>query len=113
MSDLNDKNLIQKSKNYIENIKKELNENSHSLFSSPNETKIDNILVDYLKLFVYVFKEFNVPIRYRLLHANELESNESLKIVVESYMPSEHKYVIVSKKKLKKKTLFVTKIEIF
>lgn len=101
MSDLNDKNLIQKSKNYIENIKKELNENSHSLFSSPNETKIDNILVDYLKLFVYVFKEFNVPIRYRLLHANELESNESLKIVVESYMPSEHKYVIVSKKNKK------------
>lgn len=90
-------NLNAKGQDYIRLIKRELETNCDDLFNG-NETQIDNLLIDYLKLFVYVFKDFNLPIHFRMLHANELHHTESFKVIFEAYLPSEHEFVTVRKK---------------
>jgi len=86
-----------KGEKYIDMIKNELNNNHEHLFEE-NQNKIDNLFIDHLKLFVYIFKEFNLPIRFRLLSANQLTTSKSLKVTVESYLPSEHKFLNVCNK---------------
>ncbi len=99
-NNLNDKCKMKinlEGKKYIDIIKNELTNNYKKLFEETHN-KIDNLFIDHLKLFVYIFKEFNLPIRFRLLSANQLATSESLKVLVESYLPSEHKFLNVCKK---------------
>lgn len=72
----------------LDELRKEL---AHS------ETKsLDQIFIDYLKLFVYVFKEFEIPMQFLCLNANQLKSSESFLIQVQAYLPSAQNYVTVS-----------------
>lgn len=67
--------------------------------AASNSKSIDQIFIDYLKLFVYVFKEFDIPMQFLCLNANQLKSSESFLIQVQAYLPSSQNFVNVSKKK--------------
>lgn len=92
--------LSNKGQTYLDKIRMELksfvdgSDELNELFRA--DKSIDELIIDYLKLFVFVYKDFNVPIRFNFLNANELSSNESLKIRIETFLPSEQKYLAVS-----------------
>lgn len=65
--------------------------------AASNAKSIDQIFIDYLKLFVYVFKEFDIPMQFLCLNANQLKSSESFLIQVQAYLPSSQNFVTVSK----------------
>lgn len=56
---------------------------------------IDQIFIDYLKLFVYVYKPFDVPMQFLCLNANQIKTSESLLIQVQAYLPSAQNYITV------------------
>lgn len=62
-----------------------------------HEKNIDEMLIDILKFFIYVYKDFNLPMRYICVNANELRNKESFRVEVQAYLPSEQNYVTVSK----------------
>lgn len=75
----------------------------HSLYEdelrrelSHSNKSVDQIFIDYLKLFVYVFKEFEIPMRFHCLNANQLKSSESFLVQVQAYLPSAQAFVTVS-----------------
>ena len=86
-----------KGQHYIDLVKKELETNSSKLFDQNAEANIDSIFIDYLKMFVYVYKDFGLPTRFRLLSGSELDSNDSLRIIVEMFSPGEHSFLKVKK----------------
>ena len=57
---------------------------------------VDDLFIDYLKLFVYVYKDFQLPLRFRVLNAYELRSNETLRVEVDAYLPSENRQITVN-----------------
>jgi len=85
---------------YLDKLRQELKdfqsheENLKNLFHITKN--IDDLIIDYLKLFVHVYAGFGVPIRFNFLNANELRSNEALRITIEALLPSEQKYLAVS-----------------
>jgi hypothetical protein len=85
-----------KGQQYIDLIRNELETNSSKLFVQNAEVKIDSIFIDYLKMFVYVYKDFGLPTRFRLLSGNELDPNDSLRIIVEIFSPGEHTFLKVN-----------------
>ncbi len=85
-----------KGQQYIDLIRNELETNSSKLFVQNAEVKIDSIFIDYLKMFVYVYKDFGLPTRFRLLSGNELDPNDSLRIIVEIFSPGEHTFLKVT-----------------
>lgn len=96
--------IIKTGMSYLDEIRKELAQFfrsckeidlSKELLHTKDKT-IDRILIDVLKLMVYVYKDFNLPIRFNFINPNELNSNESLRIEIECYLPSERTYVTVS-----------------
>lgn len=58
--------------------------------------KIDDLIIDYLKLYMFVYKDLNLPMRFNFLNANELENNEALEITINCFLPSEQKYIQVN-----------------
>lgn len=105
---INDINLIlTNGRDYLDEIKTQLEEyvkNCDSLSANDirkhlihTNKKLDQIFIDYLKLFVYVYKDFNLPMRFLCLNANQLKSSESFLIEVQAYLPSAQNYVTVSR----------------
>ena len=92
--------FLYKGKGYLNEVKSQLEDFVHSKEkfnafllnrdSWQNKT-IDSILIDLLKLMICTFKEFNLPMRFCCSNPNELNSNESLRIQLQGYLPSEHK----------------------
>jgi seryl-tRNA synthetase len=70
--------------------KSQLGELIHS-----NEKKIDAILIDILKLIVYILKDMNIPIRFVCVNTHHLGVTESMRIEVQAYLPSEKHYITV------------------
>jgi seryl-tRNA synthetase len=92
--------ILTNGKAYLNEIKSQLstflnaqNENIGDLNSNKN---IDTIFVDLCKMFVYIYKDFGLPIRFVCLNANELKQAESFKIEVQAYLPSEQNFTTVS-----------------
>ncbi len=88
-----------KGQTYLDRIRQDLKDfkphqdNLKHLFHSTQN--IDDLLIDYLKLFVFIYEGFSVPIRFNFLNANELNSNEALRVKIEALLPSEQKYLAV------------------
>ena len=100
--------LSNKGQSYLDRIRSELNEFAAKDFTEESlsalfqeDKKIDELIIDYLKLFVYVYKDFKIPLRFNFLNANELRTKESLRIKVECFLPSGQKYLAVSTEKIK------------
>ena len=97
--------LIERCERYADRVSSELarfrsssaqKQQSELVQQQPWSNDIDALLVDTLKLLVYVYGEFNtVPVRFTCVSANELEANESLRVDVQAYMPSERDYITV------------------
>ncbi len=94
--------LARKGQTYLDKLRHELtefaaadNNDLKCLFGA--EKSIDELVLDYLKLFVFIYKPLKVPIRFNFLNANELSNNESLRISVEAFLPSEQKFLTVCK----------------
>jgi hypothetical protein len=91
--------LSNKGQVYLDRIRSELKEFSANeselkeLFTSSK--KIDDLIIDYLKMFVFMYKDLNIPVRFNFMNANELRNNEALRITVNCFLPSEHKYLQV------------------
>lgn len=86
-----------KGQKFIDRVKSELENNSSQLFDQTTGATIDSIFIDYLKMFVHVYKDFGLPTRFRLLSGNELDPNDSLRVIVETFSPGEHKFLKVNK----------------
>lgn len=90
--------ILNNGKSYLSDIKNDLEkylikpDMNHLLH---HEKSIDEIIVSYLKLFIYIYREFNIPIRFVCINAYDLNSRDSFKIKVEAYLPSEQNYVAV------------------
>jgi seryl-tRNA synthetase len=102
-------NLIMKNgKMFLNKIKAELNQflnieiNSEEVLRSQlsveaqKEKNIDQIIIDLCKVFAHVYKDFNLPLRYVCLNPHELKQNESFKIEIQAYLPSQKNYLTVS-----------------
>lgn len=90
--------ILNNGKSYLFDIKNDLEKYlikpdiNHLLHQ---DKTIDEIIVSYLKLFIYIYRDFNIPIRFVCLNAYDLNSRDSFKIKVEAYLPSEQNYVAV------------------
>jgi hypothetical protein len=101
ISDLNV--ILNEGRAYLDRIKNELNAYAQAKLSADENRRqlihtdktIDEIFISYLKLFVHVYREFNLPIRFVCLHANHLKPSDSFKVQVQAYLPSELDYVTV------------------
>lgn len=90
--------ILNNGKSYLLDIKDQLDKylikpDCDSLYHS--DKSIDQIIVSYLKLFVYAYREFDIPIRFVCINAYDLNSRDSFKIKIEAYLPSEQNYVAV------------------
>jgi len=85
---------LDKMRTELENFlsKNQLDELIHS-----NEKKIDTILIDILKLFVFLFKDMNIPIRFVCANTHHLGATESMRVDIQAYLPSEKHFVTVRK----------------
>ena len=100
--------FLYKGKYYINEIKSRLgdfvSQSKENIFCTlvndiqENSRKIDAILIDMLKTMIYVFKELHLPMRFCCLNPNELSWNESLRIQLQCYLPSEQRFITVSPK---------------
>ena len=94
--------FLSKGEEYLNEIKRELtdfaltNPQSNLETFNQNNKEIDKILIDLLKLMIYMFKEFNLPMRFSCLSPSKLNYCESLRIELQCYLPSEQNYVTVS-----------------
>jgi len=100
--------FLYKGKEYLNEIKSRLddfvNQPKEKMISAimhdsqDKSRTIDAILIDKLKLMIYAFKDFNFPMRFCCLNPSELNWSESLRIQLQCYLPSEHRFITVSRK---------------
>ena len=57
---------------------------------------LDKILIDLCKIFIYIYKDFKLPMRFVCLNAHELKPSESFKIEMQVFLPSMKNYQTVS-----------------
>jgi hypothetical protein len=93
----------QKGADYLERITTELDDFVTNYLGKNNETEIlfkndhiDSYIIDYLKFFLVIYGQFNIPLKFKLPNASELRVNESIRIELEAYLPSEDRFVTVS-----------------
>ena len=100
----NMKHFLSEGQTYLNKISQELDKfssmdqfNLNELISSnKNIKKIDQMFIDHIKMFIYVFKDFNqIPIRFVCLNPSELKNSESFRIEAQAYLPSERNYITV------------------
>ncbi|CAF0718976.1 unnamed protein product [Brachionus calyciflorus] len=93
--------ILNNGKFYLDEIKQKLSEytskKEHPLDDLNHSAKsIDDILISYLKLFIYAYKDFkNIPFKFVCLNAYDLKGKDSFKIKVKAYLPSEQNYVTI------------------
>lgn len=92
--------LSSKGQVYLDRIQAELKDFEASSESqlkdlfNPSKS-IDDLIIDHLKLCMFIYKDLNIPMRFNFLNANELENNEALEITINCLLPSEQKYIQV------------------
>ena len=96
-----DEAFLYKGKEYLAEIKSQLSEFTSSkekitAYKLQNTNNIDVYLVDLLKLMIYTFDELNLPMRFCCSNPSELNSNESLRIQLQCYLPSEQRFITVN-----------------
>jgi hypothetical protein len=86
---------------YLKNISTQLEEFIKNMSSDElkqsiaKETNVDNYFICLLKIFAYIYKDFNLPIRYAIVGASELLSYESLRVEIQAFLPSEQRFITV------------------
>jgi hypothetical protein len=91
--------ILTSGKDYLNEIKSNLtgfvNAQQPSISDFMTDKSLDKIFIDLCKMFVYIYKDFGLPMRFVCLNANELKQAESFKVEVQAYLPSEQNYTTV------------------
>lgn len=87
--------MLESGKSYLDQIKRQLTEfksNPDLAHLRHDGKSIDQIFISLCQLFVYIYKDFNLPVRFVCVDANQLKQSESFKIEIQAYLPSKGNY---------------------